>query len=1182
MDGYGRRFPAQEPTSLYAQFHKDVPICGEDIYSRKNIMLIRSRIRSELETKTSRRDDSDDRNGSKSMAERKRTQTSKRSGSIALQGKGGQSRNITNIKSPTKQDKNMDIYTQNQDLFLREQARWRQEYDMMPLTQSEDPEISMSHQSPVDHFNSPSLENSQDCGTEQDRVGVRSEVCEGIDFLPTEKMVVNEVEIPQVAAPVVRNLYPSNQVHGYTDYDNPRQKQSYHSVLQTPYREESEYTRNRYSNYQKNVSKQSQHLQAARSDFLTDSPLNAKYGGDEFESRYKNRDFKPRGAPSHSNADLFVVDIDYEDSSAKIGRPNPEELRQRLTSARPIPPSRPQRDMYDEMVRPMTPRNRTASLGSALHSCGANTGAYGAMSMENLIHRRMSSSTSINQLPQQFFADSKSYTSLIETDIDTGEFTERPLVVETDIDKAYNDLPFRTRSMVNLTGSYTLPKYNPFPDDLTKTKSEMILESPQRQPPKPEMPERKLSEHELKVTQSLGKLNVPKWYTESPLSKQTSGHYSQNRYQGSSPQNQSGYRDGSFDTRYKTSTSGYQMPAGIVRSRVYTRGTQPKSHQPQPRCSKQIFQLPSARLRQTTPKELSPIPIKTKEEIKATLRARTTSISDPKLGLPMKGPVGVGTIDSQHQHEKLKSSLEDYRRSNGMIHVERDLYGDHGAGSAWTKASESPPVGRIPGDSSREYVTSSPEEKQAANSEQEMLFSFLRSKHHVISPADSRRSLTSVCSATGAARAGKDGAFPVLSLGPEMECGSMGDLRIELTDTVMLDTNDKESQSQIEATVEEVIDDLLALHGSPPSSTSDLTVSPGKISEESSPLADSPLTTSKGNLEGTYIVSGEDVNYPTPDATHIPNQEVIRVKCRNSKCGKTSTLKKAKKSYKTCHNCYTYYCGRECRKAHWEKHKKKCVYSRINSACKHVIKKVHDDPDLQYQLSRIARTGYLSQGRGCVMLPFHSPDDAERFLTEGLSALAMPPTYVASKEMGTAGVAGDHLLLLNEMSKNYNPEMKLVLNVAIVTGKEVPAKPHPRHPVIKKCAKLRLSAAHVNPKASDEDEPETLILTAVPGSAETENMEARKAREICFINMQRKLRQKGISLRHQYPDVYGKLCAYVSDNASFTPIAIYPLNVNSGKKFMCMIMPNSEPEVEWTNKSDILDELDLTMDVSQL
>ncbi len=323
-------------------------------------------------------------------------------------------------------------------------------------------------------------------------------------------------------------------------------------------------------------------------------------------------------------------------------------------------------------------------------------------------------------------------------------------------------------------------------------------------------------------------------------------------------------------------------------------------------------------------------------------------------------------------------------------------------------------------------------------------------------------------------------------------------------------------------------------------------------------------------------VDGGEYNPPTSDV-EVDEDEII-VQCRNTKCGKKTSLSQARKSYKSCHNCFTYYCGRECRKEHWERHKRKCLFSRINSGCKHVIKKVQNSESISEELSTIARTGYLSKGRGCVMLVFQTPEQADLFLMKGLSVLTTEPNYASVKEVHESEVFGSQEEELVNMCKTYNPELKYVLEVAVVTTGEVQTWPIPRRDgmTIKKCAKVRLHTAVTASKQNKREEPDTtLILTAVPGSEFTENMEERKAREICFINIQRKLRQRGVSLRHNYPDTYKKLCAYVADNEHFTPITLYPVDATTGKRFMCLIMPNSEPEADWMYNPALLDDLGL-------
>jgi hypothetical protein len=307
------------------------------------------------------------------------------------------------------------------------------------------------------------------------------------------------------------------------------------------------------------------------------------------------------------------------------------------------------------------------------------------------------------------------------------------------------------------------------------------------------------------------------------------------------------------------------------------------------------------------------------------------------------------------------------------------------------------------------------------------------------------------------------------------------------------------------------------------------------------------------------------------------NAEYNLVKCEYTSCKRETNLKEAKQFFKTCHSCFSYYCSRNCRKLHWESHKRVCIYSRINSACKHVIKYINKQPHLQYQCSRIARRGYLSQGRGCVVFAFPDISSSEDFLIYGMDSLWVPPVYICLKELPHAKMLGSKLGILTETCKQYNPELKYVIHVAIVIPPKLPVKPMPRRmeSIIQKCAKLRLSPAHMHPKQEDTDSPSTLILTAVPGNQHANESDDRKTRELCFVNIQRKLRNRGVSLRHQFPDIYNKLIDFVSDAKHFSPLIIYPTDNRTGKRFMCVIMPEAEPEIEWIRDPDLFHELDV-------
>uniref|UniRef100_T1J727 Apical junction molecule ajm1 alpha/beta domain-containing protein n=1 Tax=Strigamia maritima TaxID=126957 RepID=T1J727_STRMM len=287
----------------------------------------------------------------------------------------------------------------------------------------------------------------------------------------------------------------------------------------------------------------------------------------------------------------------------------------------------------------------------------------------------------------------------------------------------------------------------------------------------------------------------------------------------------------------------------------------------------------------------------------------------------------------------------------------------------------------------------------------------------------------------------------------------------------------------------------------------------------------------------------------------------LLVRCSYPNCAKTVEWVEARRSFKTCHNCYTYYCNRECRRIHWEKHRRTCMYSRIRSLCKHVILRSRDDPTVQAHLTKLARTGMISQGRGFVKLAFRNPELVERFLQQGWQALEDNPIYVAWRDLLPQELGAEISHQVTELCKQYNPESKLILLAAVYLTREIPEQPVPRweREVIAKCAKVTLRKFGSDDYSDSLFEPDTLILTAVP---QPSDVSPDKARERCLNNILRHLRQRGVSLRHQFPDVFEMLTAYVEQNQIFPAITIYPKDGRTGKTFMCLIMPNTEPEIE--------------------
>ncbi|XP_051893218.1 apical junction component 1 homolog [Pristis pectinata] len=324
-------------------------------------------------------------------------------------------------------------------------------------------------------------------------------------------------------------------------------------------------------------------------------------------------------------------------------------------------------------------------------------------------------------------------------------------------------------------------------------------------------------------------------------------------------------------------------------------------------------------------------------------------------------------------------------------------------------------------------------------------------------------------------------------------------------------------------------------------------------------------------------------SYPSPGEGPLQERasdEVDTMMCSNLRCGLTETLFNARLYFKSCHSCYTYYCSRGCRKDDWEAHKEACVYGRVSSTCKRVLRSCRENQAAHRAFSRIARMGYLSRGRGVLFLGFPNPGSADNFLRLGLESLLLAPTYLSVRELqGYAEHLGEYLREVQEAGRQYNPEECFLLNVSVALGQRVPDNPSPRlqTPAVRRFAKIALASASPERKAyRAEEEMETLILTPPPGTADIakDGEAGRRAREVCFINVQRELRIRGVFLRHEYPHIYQDLCEFVESNKRFTPTTIYPIDKRTGRQFMCMIMAASEPlTLEWVRKPNVLEDM---------
>lgn len=294
--------------------------------------------------------------------------------------------------------------------------------------------------------------------------------------------------------------------------------------------------------------------------------------------------------------------------------------------------------------------------------------------------------------------------------------------------------------------------------------------------------------------------------------------------------------------------------------------------------------------------------------------------------------------------------------------------------------------------------------------------------------------------------------------------------------------------------------------------------------------------------------------------THVSGCPSGSVRCRHSECQRSATVSEARRTFKMCHNCNHMYCSRRCRRAHWQNHRKTCLDRRTATLCQSIVDAIKANDQCAERLSTIGRRGYLTHGRGAVKCYFSGTELADKFVRGGGCAddMQCDPVYVKWTDVDP------ELTELKRLCKSYNPDTRYVLHVSVCVQSEVPG-PGPvqweRH-VVYKCVKLHLYKSWRQEQPTDDDgtpSPDTLILTSLPGC---DRRDVSTARQVCFVNVQRHLRQRGVELRQQFPGVYQKLSEYVDGgpDVTFTPVTIYPRDKASGKTFMCIIMPDTKPE----------------------
>ncbi|CAB3399714.1 unnamed protein product [Caenorhabditis bovis] len=238
-------------------------------------------------------------------------------------------------------------------------------------------------------------------------------------------------------------------------------------------------------------------------------------------------------------------------------------------------------------------------------------------------------------------------------------------------------------------------------------------------------------------------------------------------------------------------------------------------------------------------------------------------------------------------------------------------------------------------------------------------------------------------------------------------------------------------------TVEEVLDSIF--QKAPP-------VDPrSRQTDKSYPQADEVY---QGNLDGpsiytnNYNVMRQVIKQPDR-AEHLLENEELYVRC--AECHRTRELSAARLQFVSCKHCYTYYCSRECRLNNWKHHSGRCSFARINTLCKDVIMKVREDEEAQAFMSKVARDGFASGGRGSVNIRLASPQIAQAYVSNGWRALSgIPLNQLLYYYTVAALVQEKKEPSLIALCRRYEPREKFILSVSIIADIEhCPETPPP-------------------------------------------------------------------------------------------------------------------------------------------
>ena len=291
-----------------------------------------------------------------------------------------------------------------------------------------------------------------------------------------------------------------------------------------------------------------------------------------------------------------------------------------------------------------------------------------------------------------------------------------------------------------------------------------------------------------------------------------------------------------------------------------------------------------------------------------------------------------------------------------------------------------------------------------------------------------------------------------------------------------------------------------------------------------------------------------------------PKDGMLYLHCNNPACPRMGPTRVDRaRSWRTCTNCFTAYCSPKCREQALPMHNVVCSFGRVRLACGRILHRLA--PSQQASLTALAKAGATRIGRGAILIAFASVQDAEFFLARSaelpLRQSRLKSEVASSNRPSPSGLVAPPIYLtvdeLNKLDsklatpcKLYKPSSSYVLIVIICAyDLEIAKNGRPVH-LYKQCIILPF------PMVSS---PTSATTSALKKGQPAATRITKDEREAYSKRLQRTLRERGISLRNNEPEIYKRLSKFVETGELFDPVEFDFHDYYSNQMITCTIAP---------------------------